>query len=1160
MLFPKVDSKINFPELEKRILDFWEKKKIFKKSVEKNPLEKSFIFYEGPPTANGKPGIHHVLARAFKDIIPRYKTMQGYRVERKAGWDTHGLPVELEVEKKLGISGKPEIEKIKEDKTKSIIAFNEQCRRSVWEYKSDWENMTKRMGFWIDLEDPYITYDNNYIESVWWVLGEGWKKKLVYKGHKVVPYCPRCGTSLSSHEVALGYREIKEDSIYVAFRLKEKKNEYILAWTTTPWTLPGNVALAVGPQIDYVKIRLPDGDYLILGKERLGVLRGEYEIVEEMKGKDLEGLKYEPLFNIPETQNKNSHRIILADFVTTEDGTGVVHTAVMYGEEDYEVGIKAGLPAVHTVGEDGKFLPIVSQFAGKFVKDAEEDIKEDLRKRHLLYKTEKYTHTYPFCWRCNSPLLYYAKDSWFLAMSKLKKELLENNEKINWVPDYIKYGRFGEWLENVKDWALSRDRYWGTPIPIWECEKCDNKIFISSISELQEKALNFDKVYKKILNNNYILVRHGEAENNARGVLACLPQYDPILTQKGKKQIGELAENLAKEKIDLIFCSSYKRACETAEIIIKKLRIKEENVNYDQRLGEINVGVFNGKNEEEFDKYFDYKKENRFLKKVKGGENWVDVEKRIKDFFEKIERKFKNKNILIISHGDPLILTEKYLKKLSRDQALSLPMVKLGGMRKIQKYNIDLHKPYIDEIKIKCQCGKEMKRISQVLDCWFDSGAMPYAQFHYPYENKNKIDSGKYFPADFISEAIDQTRGWFYTLHALSTVLEKGNAFKNVICLGHVLDSKGEKMSKSKGNVIDPMEMGDKHGFDAIRWYFYTNNQPGEAKLVSEQSFQDQIRKFFLILWNIYSFFITYANLKNFTPAAAVYNLESTILFDKWLLSRKHQTIKKITDSLEKYDVFTAARTLEDFVIELSTWYVRRNKKREDKEFLQILYFTLIDTTKLLAPFAPFISEEIFKNLTKKESVHLEKWLQYNERLINKKLEEEMEKVRKIIELGHAIRKEQKIKVRQPLSELRIKNQELKKELRDIIIDELNVKNVNISNQLKQNKDWVIKKEGNIKIALNIKITPVLKEEGMMREIIRLIQDGRKQAKYAFNDKVKCYFQTSSEEVKKVIKKFNDEIRKQTVLSVLKEEESKKKDIEKQGRIDDQTMTIVLLK
>lgn len=1160
MPFKPVNPKVSFPELEKEILSFWEKEKIFEKSLTKESPSGTFVFYEGPPTANGKPGLHHVLARAFKDTLPRYKTMRGFNVPRKAGWDTHGLPVELEIEKKLGISGKQGIEKIKPTPEESIVEFNRLCKESVWAYKNDWEEMTKRMGFWVDMKNPYITYENNYIESVWWVISQAYEKGLLYKGFKIVPYCPRCGTALSSHELAQGYKEVEEKSIYIEFKIKpgQKLGETDLAdktsflvWTTTPWTLPGNVALAVGESIEYVLAKGGESDeHFILAKNRFdSVFKGNGgEIIKEFFGKELLDLEYEPLYSFIPLE-KRSHFVISGDFVSDSDGTGIVHIAPAFGEDDYNVGKENNLPNLMTLDKDGRFLPEIGEWAGQGAKESDPAIIEDLEKRSMLFGTEMYKHEYPFCWRCDTALLYYPKDSWFIEMSKLKNDLVKNNDNINWIPESIKKGRFGEWLEGVKDWAISRDRYWGSPLPIWECQGCGKTTCIGSVADLKEKSTNFDEVYKKRLKNDYILLRHGEAEHNINGILDTLPEKSTAkLTDNGKKQIEGIKEKINEMGVNLIFASPLLRTKETAQIIADG-----KDIVFDDRLAEINGGVLDGKSEREFEDFFGGKRVNKFSMKPENGESWKDIEARIRSFIEETESKYEHQKILLVSHGDPLLLFEKIVEGWDEEKAASTYIMRLGSMKLISPLQIDLHRPFIDKIKIKCECGGEMTRTPEVMDVWLDSGTMPYSQWHYPFENKELIDEKKFFPADYICEAVDQTRGWFYTLHAVSTFLGSGNCFKNVICLGHILDSKGKKMSKTKGNMIEPMSMAEEHGFDAIRWFMYTNNQPGEPKLVGEENIKDQVRRFLLILWNTYSFFVTYANIRDFQAPKATPGTQATNIFDKWLVSRKNQTIKRVTECLEKYDIFTATRTIEAFVVELSTWYLRRNKKREDAEFLQVLHETLVDVAKMLAPFTPFVSEEIYRNLTGEESVHLSDWPALDETLINEKLERDMVTVQNIVEAGHAKRKENKIKVRQPLASATAAGTKISEEnidLGNVIVDELNIKEIKWSNQ----------KSEKLEVGLDMNITPELKSEGMMREIVRLIQDARKEARYAFSDQVGCFYQTDSDELKNVIAKFSEEIKKQTILSELTEGSIDGGDIEKEGSVDGQGIRVVLKK
>lgn len=982
-MFKKIDPKMKFPQMEEEILKFWEENKIFEKSVQKEALKGDFIFYEGPPTANGVPGLHHVLARAFKDIIPRYKTMKGFRVERKAGWDTHGLPVEIQVEKELGIHQKAEIENIIPGNPKeSIIEFNKKCKESVWKFKDMWEKLTRRMGYWVDMEHPYVTYENKYIESVWWVISQIAKLKtpkgepVLYQGHKVVPYCYRCGTALSSHEVAQGYQKVKDNSVYVKFKAKPNpergidENTYFLVWTTTPWTLPGNVALAVNKNLDYVYAKVGE-ETLIVGKGNIESVNGgnDYESIKEVKGKELLNLEYEPLYETNNT-DKKAYYVIDGDYVSSEDGTGIVHIAPAFGEDDARVGQENNLPTLLTVDLEGKIsadvpgkgIPVKKKNAqNKYAVD--DLIIEDLKKRELLFKEELYEHDYPFCWRCDTPLVYYAKPSWFVRMSAFREMLLKNNENINWIPGYIKEGRFGEWLKDAKDWAISRDRYWGTPLPIWKCAKCGEIKIVESQKEL---------------------------------------------------------EKLSGKKLD------------------------------------------------------------------------------------------------------------------------------------------DLHKPYIDEVAFKCECGGEMKRELEVMDVWFDSGSMPTAQFHYPNnatkEDAEKIESGKFYPADYISEAIDQTRGWFYTLHAISTLLNQGEkvptgyAYKNVICLGHVLDEKGKKMSKSKGNIVDPMEVMDKYGADMLRWMLYTINQPGLPKKFDLKKMNEIMNRVFRMLWNSYSFFVMYANIDKFEmPDKKDYQASSNLL-DKWILSELNVLIKNVDSKLESYDVYNAANLIEKFIDNLSNWYIRRSRKRfwksendtDKNSAYQTLYIVLVELSKLMAPFTPFIAEEIYKNLAGNESVHLAEFPKADESLIDEKLNEEMNQARNIVSEGLQLRAQAKIKVRQPLNELRIKKQELRDELKEIIKEEVNVKNIEI-----------IDIES---IELDTEITEDLRLEGQAREIIRHIQEMRKEAGYEVDNRIKVVYNG----MLPVFEKFGNLIAKETLANSIEQGEMKDADLEKEFKIDEDKLTIFI--
>jgi len=894
----------DFKAVEEVAREIWKKhKKGLKESVQDNPKKPLFSFLEGPPTANAPPGLHHLEARTFKDLICKFRYMNGFSVPRKGGWDCHGLPVEVQVEKSLKLESKKDVEKYGVDK------FIKKCREDVFSNIEDWNKSTEELNYLVDLENPYITLDNNYIESVWWSLKELYKKKLLYEGYKVLPFCTRCGTPLSSHEVAQGYKEVQEESVYIAFRIKGKKDEYILAWTTTPWTLPGNVALAVGPKMDYVKIKLPDGDKLIVGKEKIGLLKGQCEIIEKFKGKDLVGLEYEPLYEIKELKSQNSYKVVAADFVTTDDGTGVVHTAVMYGEEDYNLGKKVGLPEVHTVGQDGKFLDIVPEFIrGKYVKSAEKDIKEDLKKRHLLFKVEKISHDYPFCWRCDSPLLYYGINSWFINVSEVRNRLMELNKEINWYPSHIKDGRFGKWLEGAKDWALSRFKFWGTPLPIWKCE-CGKEKIIGSVEELKKEAI------------------------------------------------------------------------------------------------------------------------------------------------------------------------------------------------KIPKEKIDLHKPWIDKVKLKCSCGKEMKRVPDVIDCWYDSGSASFAQFHYPFENKKEFE--KRYSYDYIAEAIDQTRGWFYTLHVLGTILFDKPTYKNVICMGHIVDEKGEKMSKSKGNIIKPREIIDKAGVDAVRLQFLTSDV-GNQKRFSYDLMKENVMGFLNVLYNCNTYYKQLENKK------CSHKVE-----DKWILSRLNNLIKEVTIDLNNYELNKPFEKINNFVVNnFSRGYIKITRDREDTK--EILGEVLEKVSLMLAPFAPYISEYVYSEFSK-ESVHLSKWQKQDEKKINLELEKEMESTMKVIELGLSERDKAQIGLKWPLQKATISGKYLdfEEELIEILKSQLNVKEI------------VIEEEEELKVVLDKEITPELESEGYSREISRQIQEFRKKLGLNKKENIELYISTS-DDFKEIISSKIDFIKSRT--------------------------------
>jgi isoleucyl-tRNA synthetase len=852
--------------MESEVLKFWNRQGIFKKTLYAREGAPEYVFYEGPPTANGKPGVHHVLARVFKDMFPRYKIMRGYHVSRRGGWDTHGLPVEIEVEKQLGFTNKQQIEEYGIDK------FNELCKKSVFTYIRDWERLTERIGFWVDLEDAYVTYTNEYVESVWWILKNFWENDLLYQGFKVVPYCSRCGTPLSDHEVALGYDEATDPSVYVRMPLVDKPGTSLLVWTTTPWTLPGNVAVAAHPEVDYVTVErsLPDG-----GKERLVLAKPlvekifsdeEVKIIESFKGKKLKGAKYQPLFTFM-PPDKPAHFVVMGEFVTTEDGSGLVHQAPAFGAEDMQMAVEHDLPVLMTVKPDGTFVDEIKPWRGMWVKEADPLIVTDLQNRGLLFRVEKYTHTYPFCWRCDTPLLYYARSTWYIRTSKYKERLVALNQKINWVPEHVKQGRFGNWLDNNVDWALGRERYWGTPLPVWECAECKHQEAVGSVEELGQKA--------------------------------------------GKVLTG-----------------------------------------------------------------------------------------------------------------------------------------------------IDLHRPHVDQVHWKCpECGGKMSRVPELIDVWFDSGSMPYAQWHYPFENQEKFK--KQYPADYICEAVDQTRGWFYSLHAISTLLNDEVSFKNVICLGLILDGDGQKMSKSKGNFVNPWDVLNTHGADAFRWYLYTASPPGQERRFSSELVGSVVRDFTLTLWNVYSFFVTYATLDKWQPGSK--EMPAYSLLDRWLLSELNSLVRDVTTAYENYDVPNATRPLQEFVEKLSTWYLRRSRRRfwksesdSDKHAAySTLYAALMTLSKLLAPAMPFLSEEMYQNLVRSfdpsapESVHLAHWPESNSALVDESLNDDMALVLRLVSLGHAARNKVNRKVRQPLSEaaFSVGNVDERRgvmDYSDLIADELNVKKVRL--------------------------------------------------------------------------------------------------------------------
>ena len=1036
-MYKKVSTDMNFVEREKQVEKFWEDNQIFEKSMKVREGNPSYVFYDGPPTANGKPHIGHVETRVIKDMIPRYRTMKGYQVPRKAGWDTHGLPVELEVEKKLGLDGKDQIEKY------GVEPFIEQCKESVWKYEGMWEDFSHTVGFWADMKNPYVTYHNDYIESEWWALKEIWKKGLLYEGHKIVPYCPRCGTPLSSHEVAQGYKDVKERSAVVLFKVKGE-DAYILAWTTTPWTLPSNVALCVNPDEDYVKVTSKGYTYYMAAALVDTVLGEGAEVLEHYQGKDLEFKEYEPLFPYAEKRigNKKAYYVVCDTYVTLTDGTGVVHIAPAFGEDDSKVGHRYDLPFVQLVNEKGEMTE-ETPWAGTFCKKADMAVLQALEDKDLLFDAPLFEHSYPHCWRCDTPLIYYARETWFIRMTAVKEDLIRNNNTINWIPESIGKGRFGDWLENVQDWGLSRNRYWGTPLPVWQCE-CGHQDCIGSIEELKEKA-----------------------------------------------------------------------------------------------------------------------------------DNCPD--------------------------------------------------------------DIELHRPYIDAVTIKCpKCGKEMHRVPEVIDCWFDSGSMPFAQHHYPFENKETFE--KQFPAQFISEAVDQTRGWFYSLLAISTLLFNKAPYENVIVLGLVQDENGQKMSKSKGNAVDPFDALQTYGADAIRWYFYTSSAPWLPSRFAGKTVVEGQRKFMGTLWNTYAFFVLYANIDNFDATKYSLEYDKLAVMDKWLLSRLESTVKAVDDNLANYRIPEAAKALQSFVDDMSNWYVRRSRERfwakgmeQDKiNAYMTLYTALVTVAKAAAPMIPFMTEDIYQNLVKSidasapESIHLCDFPEVHENWIDPKMEEDMADLLEIVVMGRAARNTANIKNRQPIGTMYVKSEfQLSEFYKEIIEDELNVKEVvfkddiadfisysfkpqmrtvgpkygKLLNKIKtvlseldgnkamaelkstgelkldidgqeivlleedllidmaQMEGYVSESDHTITVVLDTNLTPELIEEGFVRELVSKIQTMRKEAGFEVMDKIRVYAK-DNDKIVDIMKNHGDEIKSEVLAEDIVTGETK--GYEKEWNINSEKVTMAV--
>ncbi len=1117
---------------EEQILEFWDRAKIFKKSVERKAPQGDYVFYDGPPFGTGEPHYGHILSSVAKDVVPRYWTMKGYRVERRWGWDCHGLPIENIIEKDLGISGKKEIEKL------GIAKFNEACRSRVLEYADIWDIMVRRIARWVDFRNSYKTMDASYMESVWWAFKQSWQKDLVYEGRKVLLYCPRCETPISNFEVAMdnSYKEIAETSVYVKFKVKSNKfnvdgDVFILAWTTTPWTLPGNVALAVGASIKYLVLSIKgDKDHYIVAKERVeDVFKDkEYAVVKEIEGKELVGLEYEPLFDVPALREsgKKVYYVADADFVTTEDGTGVVHTAVVYGEDDYNLGLKLDLPVVPALDEKGIFNETVPELKGTYFLKANKIVIEKLKERGQLFKPEPITHSYPHCHRCETQLFYNAIPAWFLSIEKLRKDLVKQNENINWYPEHLKEGRFRLGLEQAPDWNISRNRYFATPMPVWRCGQCGEKEIIGSIDELE----------KKVDLGSFYIMRHGEAESNLKKTLFTKVDQEIHLTGKGRKDVAKAARELKGKDIDLIISSDFLRTKETAQIVAKELGVE---ISYDEDIREVDVGDYDGHT---YDEARDVIEPHRQGEDVQypNGECWSDVRDRMSRFYNRLRLDYSGKNVLVISHGDPLAALEALLSPNNffseiRKMIADGRFIEKGEFRQLRHRITDIHSHFTDVLGWPCShCDGSMKRIKEVFDCWVESGSMPFAQHHYPFENKQKFEDN--FPAQYISEYISQTRAWFYVMHVMSVALFGKNSFENVVTTGVILNEEGKKMSKSKKNYPDPWKVINESGVDALRFYLMSASlMHADNLFFSERELRDVFRKNILLLMNVYKFYGMFSREMTASAKADAKPGDKNIL-DIWISARLNQLIAEVTAGMDGYDLPRATRPITDFIDDLSTWYLRRSRDRikgadeaDRSDALATLEFVLVQLSKIIAPFMPFMAEWLWQKLTgydfadDSKSVHLEPWPEADD--ADEKMLQEMTATRRIVELALAKRDEAGIKVRQPLNKLSVRGPKtiaIKNAYIDLIKDEINVKEV----EFRSNGE-------DMAVALDTELTPELKQEGMKRELVRAINAMRKQAGLTINDRVTVSWQ-GGQIIADVIGQYESELLADTLSTKIK--------------------------